>query len=453
MRLFPRRASKTGVLILSTVAAYPSVGLNIVLDYTHDTYIQTNPTALAALEAAADDLEAVITSVLPARTDSNSVTVGKATAEIDWNVQYSNPATGTLITIDPVDIPADEFRVFVGVRNITQPGSGSKTLGTGGPASSVGISSGWSIDPLFTSEIPQAIADMGTAVAQLEADANANAGRGGVGPNFGTFSNITFAGTIGSSSFSYSADVDYGLTAGNLWFDVDTDDDSNTDSNATLDAYWHWNHTTPTPTGKNDFYTVALHELLHTLGYGTSDSWDDLINPSDPDEWLGSELIALLGTGENAVDTQSGAHLRSGLLGNVLGTTTAQEAVMDPSITVGSRKLLTDLDAAVLDDIGFTIASVAVTITGDFDGSGAVGQGDLNAVLLNWGSASAPAGFEEAALSSGGPFDGNMSQNELNDVLLNWGNTAEIAGASVPEPAVLIVVGFGGMLLSGRRKH
>ena len=96
-------------------------------------------------------------------------------------------------------------------------------------------------------------------------------------------------------------------------------------------------------------------------------------------------------------------------------------------------------------------AVVASVITGDFDGSGQVGQGDLNLVLLNWGDNTAPAGFDEAALSSGGPFDGNVSQNELNDVLLNWGNTAEATGSAVPEPATSALLGLGGLALLRRR--
>ena len=100
------------------------------------------------------------------------------------------------------------------------------------------------------------------------------------------------------------------------------------------------------------------------------------------------------------------------------------------------------------DVTGFSGVSALV---GDFDGSGAVGQADLKAVLLNWGDAVLPVGFVESNLGDGGPFDGNMSQNELNDVLLNWGNTAEATGSAVPEPATAALLGLGTLALLRRR--
>lgn len=362
----------------------PAWGLNIVLDYTHDTYIQTNPAAMAAIEAAADDIEGVITSTLPQRFDSNSVTVGKATATLDWRIDYTNPATGANISIDPVDIPTDEYRIFVGVRPITQPGFGTKTLGRGGSAG-VGISNGFSIEPIFQSEVPQAISDLGDAVAQLEIDANANAGRGGIGPTLGSFNNLQFSGNLGGQNFSFSADVNYGVGVGHLWFDVDTDDNGSIDNNSTLDDYWHWNHTTDTPFGKNDFYSVALHEILHTLGYGSSETWDSNINPSDPDEWVGAALVAELGgSGENAVDVGSGSHLTEGLTGVVFGTNISQEAVMDPTNTTGGRKLLTNLDVAVLEDLNWDVAAPP-SLAGDYNDDGTVDAADYTVWRDNLG--------------------------------------------------------------------
>ena len=89
-------------------------------------------------------------------------------------------------------------------------------------------------------------------------------------------------------------------------------------------------------------------------------------------------------------------------------------------------------------------------LIGDYSGDGAVGQADLNTVLLEWGTANFFG--DEAALPEGGPFDGNLSQNELNGVLLNWGNTAEATGSAVPEPATAGLLSVSALLLARRRR-
>jgi len=97
------------------------------------------------------------------------------------------------------------------------------------------------------------------------------------------------------------------------------------------------------------------------------------------------------------------------------------------------------------------LVTEVTTLVGDFNSDSFVSQGDLDLVLLNWGDATLPAGFDENALASGGPFDNLISQNELDDVLLNWGNGTPPTTA-VPEPASLVLMGLGaaGMLI--RRK-
>jgi len=429
-------------VLAATSTTMPAWGLNIVLDYAHDSYLQTNPAAMASLEQAADDIEAVITSVLPARTDLDSVTIGKATASMDWSIGYTNPATNAEILIDPVDIPEDEYRVFVGVRPITQPGDPTPLLGRGG-ASSISVSNGFSIEPIFQSEIDQAIADLGSAVAQLEIESNANAGRGGVGPTLGTLADLDFSGSIAGRDFSFSADVSYGVGVGSLWFDVDTDDNGTIDPNATLDDFWHWNHTTDTPNGKSDFYSVALHEILHTLGYGSSESWESMINPSDPDEWLGPALAAELGgSGQDAVDIEGddpGAHLAEGLTGVVFGTSTSQEAVMDPTLNGNDRKLLTNLDMAVLDDINWDVAAPPMLVlAGDYNDDGIVDAGDY---VLWRDNVGAPEGTLANDVDGGA-----IGNDQYTTWRANLGMTAPSAtliSGAVPEPStVVLLLGF-----------
>lgn len=100
-----------------------------------------------------------------------------------------------------------------------------------------------------------------------------------------------------------------------------------------------------------DLFSVALHELGHVLGFGTADSWDNLINNSN--EFTGANAVAAF-SGDIPL-TSDGAHWASGTKSFVDGV--MQEAAMDPEISHGVRKFFTDLDLAALDDIGWDIAS------------------------------------------------------------------------------------------------
>ncbi len=107
---------------------------------------------------------------------------------------------------------------------------------------------------------------------------------------------------------------------------------------------------------------------------------------------------------------------------------------------------------AVTEGDFFTYSTVAVVgITGDYDDSGQVEQGDLDIVLQNWGTGTFTG--NESNLDGGGPFDGTVDQNELDGVLQNWGSTSAPAftGSAVPEPAAAAMLG-GIALFAGRRR-
>ncbi len=95
--------------------------------------------------------------------------------------------------------------------------------------------------------------------------------------------------------------------------------------------------------------------------------------------------------------------------------------------------------------------SLTVSLAGDYDNSGQVGQGDLDLVLLNWGTTSPPVplGWINQQPS------GLIGQNALDGVLLNWGGSAISASlAQVPEPTSLALGSFAllGLLATRRRK-
>ncbi|MEM1446823.1 MAG: choice-of-anchor tandem repeat NxxGxxAF-containing protein [Planctomycetota bacterium] len=89
---------------------------------------------------------------------------------------------------------------------------------------------------------------------------------------------------------------------------------------------------------------------------------------------------------------------------------------------------------------------LVATVSGDFNGSGLVEQGDLNFVLNTWGDARGPwanaTGFTTTL----------VDQEELNAVLNNWGSSSSPNFAAnpsvVPEPSVFGLLGLGlaGML-------
>src|SRR5690606_33850963 len=88
-------------------------------DYSFDTvsFFSINPAAQAALAAAAADISAVITSSLaPIASQSFVGTYGITSVHADWELQITNPSTGSVTTIDTFSLPSDTFRVFVGAR-------------------------------------------------------------------------------------------------------------------------------------------------------------------------------------------------------------------------------------------------------------------------------------------------------------------------------------------------
>jgi hypothetical protein len=317
-------------LLVAKVQAF-----TVILDYTYDStgFFSTNLVAKAALEQAATDLSNFITSPLGAITPSTmsfTGTNGSTTATVDWKLSFSNPTTASTVDLTSYSASAGEFRVFVGMRSLSGP-----TLGQGGPAG-MGFSLGGSG---FESEWTG-------AVAAMNATSNATMTRGG-GPIISTLGGTA---TFGSTSPAYA--LSYGAIAGTLWFDNDANNDGNADGD--LSTYWHFNHTTGVGGGLNDFYSVALHEILHTMGMGTSVSWTSNVSGAT---WLGTEAIAEHGTGTNLIDG-GGGHIADNTMSLTIDGGLSQEVVMGPSIVTGTRKTLTELDGAFLRDLGYTVAPI-----------------------------------------------------------------------------------------------
>jgi hypothetical protein len=157
-------------------------------------------------------------------------------------------------------------------------------------------------------------------------------------------------GCSGSASFCDNAESrgqgdvtgadadDFAPWGGAISFDTETD--------------WHFGLTT-TGLGFNeyDFYSVAVHEIAHVLGFGISASFDRLAAGG-----LFSGSNAVNAYGDNVPLTPDESHWAEGTLSFADGL--SQEAAMDPDIFNGVRKNLTTLDYAALQDIGWEVTPV-----------------------------------------------------------------------------------------------
>jgi hypothetical protein len=320
------------VRVIAMVCAASAHAVVISLDYSLDStnFFGTNPAARTALEAAASDISAAILPSLDAiPTDTFTGTSLLTTATFDWRLNFENPATGAPVTLQTFTRPADSIVIFVGARPLL-----GTALGEGGPGGAGVTLSGSGLAPL----------QWQSAAAAAESASNDVMPRDG-GPIIGR---LRGSSTFGGQTANY--DVPYGAILGNLWFDSDTNDDGSADSIAMLNAFWHFDSTTNVAPGRNDFYSVALHELLHSIGFGNSESWNNLVSGTS---WLGPSAIALHGgSGANLI-SGDGAHAASGTMSRRLFDLAPQEAVMDPSLLVGTRKYLTEIDMAFLRDIGY----------------------------------------------------------------------------------------------------
>lgn len=203
-----------------------------------------------------------------------------------WKAVIDHPATGGNIEVPNLTIPANTLIVFAGGRQMS-------SLGIGGPGG-------------FTSS---GTTDWNDLVA----------GRG-------------------QSNVRGTQARDFGPYGGTITFDTDPA------------GGWYFGLDETQIAGRSDFYSVALHEMTHLLGFGTADSWESRVagalftGPASIGEYDGNGNVPL---------SSDRAHWASGTNDG------GKETAMDPDLTTGTRKLLTALDFAGMDDIGWDIPLAA----------------------------------------------------------------------------------------------
>ena len=343
--------------------------------------------AKAALEAAASFYSTILTdtfSAIQPPPDFQSSFGGSAT--FIWNMAFQNPsdATKSISLTNPV-VAANEYRIYAGARSIA-----GSTIGIGGYSSST---PGYSISGVF---------GPGEYDAQIQKK-----------------NDFTTAVTTRGQSSGFAT------WGGFITFDRD------------MATPWHYDHTTSPTIGKNDFYSVAIHELGHALGLGVSDEWEAYASQPTP-IFTGPSATSLYG-GNPPLDPGRG-HWAENTMSKILGTETVQEAAMDPNLTVGTRKRLTKLDAAGLTDVGWTVeAPPSPTYNpADFNEDTFVNGADLTM----WKGA--------FGLNANGDADGD-NDSDGRDFLIwqrNFGATSSLPAGSgafsaVPEPSAALAAIIG----------
>ncbi|MCU0962013.1 MAG: FG-GAP-like repeat-containing protein [Pirellulaceae bacterium] len=207
-----------------------------------------------------------------------------------WTAIFTHPTTGEEVEYPDLTIEANELVVFVGARDLGYTLSGMLEGGEG-------VIGGSSADG--TAEFVRTVSTRGERAAPYD-----------VAPWGGS---IAFT-TDPSVTFHYGVDT------------VDLDPD------------------------ELDFLTVAVHELYHVLGFGTSPAWDSHIE-WDTDLWdrafVGSQARQEYDAGGPVPLDPGRQHWREGT------TDQGAAALMDPYIERGRRELPTRLDAAALADLGW----------------------------------------------------------------------------------------------------
>jgi hypothetical protein len=381
------------------LAVQPAVAITILIDFKYDLpsnggsnfFASGNPQgttggaqATAALNAAASFYSAILTDTFDAITiplpyPSNFPnSTSKKTWSWQQRFQHPSDSNPNEVQVPNPTVNADQYVVYAGAQSL--PGD---TAGKGGPGGWFRPAPAESGSGGYTQGDANSIAAITANFDQLIAKRGEPSG---------------FAGWGGTISF---------------------DNDGSTP--------WFFNHL-GTPSGNvTDFYSVAIHELGHALGFGASTAWNALVS--------GSSFVGLKSENQNngnAVPLSPDlGHWVAGKTSVVYGTATPQEAAMDLDLQNGTRKKLTALDAAGLEDIGWSLGPPP-SLNGDYNSNGVVDASDYTAwrKRLNQ-NVTLPNDTTPGTVSA---VDYTVWRTNFGKVASGSGSGTLLAVAEIPEP-------------------
>ncbi len=299
-------------LLLVTQAVY---SVQITIDYSRDgsSLFDENSAdgmlARAAVEAAADNISSLLTDTLDPISKPDDFQNAFSTHTWDYSLSFNDPASNSPVEIMNTPIAQDEILVFVGGFAFT---GNTVANGSAGGADFT-VDDGTNLFANFERDQINATTD-----ALVDSLATRGEEEG-------------FARWGGSVIFGSG-------------------------------QAWHLDHIAPVTSGEFDLYSVAMHELFHVLGFGAAEEWHALRQES---EFIGESSVAEFG-GPVPLYSADNGHWQEGITSPVFedgsnpsppnASVAEQETLMDPSISRGERKEITRLDAAGLEDIGWTLA-------------------------------------------------------------------------------------------------
>jgi hypothetical protein len=218
-----------------------------------------------------------------------------------WSAGFTNPATGTQQTVANLSVPHGAVRVFAATRDL--PGA---TLAEAGPGFLQGVSG-----------------------PSLFRDAVVNRGQGPAADDFGPW-------------------------GGFISFDI---------AQPSGEArQWHFDVNSAVDPAAYDFCTVAVHELAHILGFGTSTAY---LNDVSGNQFVGQAAQQLY---QNPVPLAGQPPQHFGFeVTSPPFLENRPPPALGRLISLGERKPFTPLDYAAMSDIGWEAPPVLLGLPGDVD--------------------------------------------------------------------------------------